>query len=280
MIKNILVCTDGSSHGDVACEYGLHLAKKLGARLVGLHVLDSRMLEGPLMADISGWIGAQPYGAQLQQFRELMENKGAAVVSALSDRCHQEEMVIETWIKMGHPARVILEEESHAELVILGQNGEHAQWSGDMMGSNAERVVRQSVKPCLVTPGAFQPISKILAAYDGSAHAGQALTHAAELAPALGVELLILTACENENEKEAEEISHDGLRQAEAHGCQAVNLVVDGPAEEAILENATEQQCDLIIVGAYGHGRIRELILGSTATSLITRSHLPVMIVR
>jgi len=152
MIKSILVCLDGSEHGDAACAMALHLTARLQARLLGLHVLDSRMLEGPLMADLSGWIGAQPYGAQLQQFRELMEQKGQAVVRAFDDRCSKAGIQAESWLKMGHPARVILEEEARAELVVMGQRGEHAEWMGGLMGSTVERVVRHSVKPCLIVP--------------------------------------------------------------------------------------------------------------------------------
>ena len=80
MIKSILVCTDGSENGNTACEYAADLAVKLKAKIAALHVLDSRMLEGPLLADISGWLGAQPFAAQLDQFRTLMESKGEAVI--------------------------------------------------------------------------------------------------------------------------------------------------------------------------------------------------------
>jgi nucleotide-binding universal stress UspA family protein len=280
MIKNILVCTDGSAHGTAACRYAAFLSRQLQARLIGLHVLDSRMLEGPMMADISGWVGAQPYGAQLRQFRELMEEKGQSVVAALNELCEQDGVEVESWTKMGHPSRVMLEEESRAELLILGQKGEHAQWGGDMMGSNAERVVRHSVKPCLVTPETFDPITKVLIAYDGSGHAGQALTEAVELALALQVELVIATAVEDDDQDKAQAVSNDARKQAAAHGCTAANLVIEGQPEEAILETAREHKCDLVVVGAYGHSRIREMILGSTTVALITRSHLPVMLVR
>jgi nucleotide-binding universal stress UspA family protein len=62
MIKPILVATDGSEYGSIATRFRIHLAQKLNAHLTGLHVLDSRLLEGPLLANISGWIGANPYG--------------------------------------------------------------------------------------------------------------------------------------------------------------------------------------------------------------------------
>lgn len=280
MIKSILVCVDGSPHGDAACETALHLTVRLKGRLLGLHVLDSRLLEGPLMADLSGWIGAQPYGAQLQQFRELMEQKGQAVVRAFDDRCAKAGVVAESWLKMGHPARVILEEEARAELVVLGQRGEHADWMGEMMGSTVERVIRHSVKPCLVVPVPFRPFTRMLAAYDGSQHAGQALREAAELAVALDIELVVLTVAEPGDPNKAEPVSRDAMAMAGAHGARARALVVPGRPTATILECAQKEACNLIVVGAYGHSRVRELILGSTTTTLMSRSSAPVMLVR
>ena len=280
MIKSILVCTDGSEFGDTACEYGINLALQLKAGLAGLHVLDSRMLEGPLLADISGWLGAQPFGAQLQQFRELMEQKGAAVIAAFDKLSEEKGVLFEGHVKMGHPAQVILAEEASAELVIMGQNGEHAEWSGDMIGSTVERVVRHSLKPCLVTPLKYQPVTKILTAFDGSPHASRALHEAIELALALSVPLVILVVAENFDLTNAREIAENGMKLARAHECAAAHLVVEGQPEQLILTKAEELGCNLIVVGAYGHNRIRELVLGSTTTSLITETHLPLMLVR
>ncbi|OQW95474.1 MAG: hypothetical protein BWK77_07390 [Verrucomicrobia bacterium A1] len=280
MIKSILVCTDGSPHGDVAAEYAVYLTQKLKARLLALHVLDSRMLDGPLMADISGWVGAQPYGAQLQQFRDLMQQKGEAVIRAFNSRCETAGVTAETWIKMGHPPRVILEEEARAELLVMGQKGEHATWIGEMMGSNVERVVRHSVKPCLVTPDAFRPISRILAAYDGRSHASQALREATELSLAMQVELVVLTTFENSDRERAEQISSDARELVKAHDCKALGLVVQGRTAATILDSAREEGCNLIVLGAYGHTRIRAMILGSTTTQVIARSRVPVMLVR
>lgn len=280
MIKSLMVFTDGSPGGDVACNYAIFLAQRLKARLGGCHVLDSRMLEGPLMADISGWIGAQPYGAQLQQFRILMQQKGESIMAAFAKACEEAGVDAEAEIKMGHPARVILEEETRTELVVLGQNGEHAEITGEMIGSTVERVTRHSIKPCLVTPARFRPIGRILAAYDGSGHASKALHEAIELALALQAPLVILTVAEDQEAGRAREVAEDGLRMARAHECAAANLVVQGRPDQVILTRAEELGCDLIVVGAYGHSRIRAMILGSTTQTLVSRSHLPVLLVR
>ncbi len=281
MMKSILVCTDGSRHGDTACDYAIALARNLKAQLTGVHVLDSRMLEGPLMADISGWIGAQPYGSQLQQFREMLEQKGNVIIEAFNDRCAKAGLDAEGVIRMGHPSRVLIEEETRAEMIILGQRGNHADLVGEALGSTAERVVRHSIKPCMVTPSSFREINKIMAAYDGSPHASQALHEAIELAQALQAELIILTVAEQDDAERMNEISREGMRLAEAHECRAVNLVSeDTRSSRAVIDNANEQGCDLIVMGAYGHSRIREMILGSTTTYVMTHADVPVMLVR
>ena len=279
MIKSILVSTDGSPYGDIAAEYAISLSKRLGARLIGLHTLDSRMLDGPLMADISGWLGAQPYAGQLPQFRELLEEKGKAVLTSFADRCEKENIAAETILKTGHPAHVALQEEARAELLIFGQKGEHAQWSG-MLGSITERIIRSSNRPSMITPESYRPIDKILCAFDGSDHAGNALHEATELAVGLDVELLILTVTEDDDFETAERTAVDGLKLAQAHGCTCGMRVAGGEARRVILEQAGEQGCDLIVMGAYGHSRIREMILGSVTTHVIAHTTVPVMFVR
>ena len=280
MIKTMMVFTDGSEGGDTASRYAVFLAKRLGAKLTGCHVLDSRLLEGPLLADISGWIGAQPFSGQLKQFRDLLQQKGEAVIAALLNLAESEGLDMDAQLKMGHPARIILEEEARAELIVLGQNGEHAELTGEFIGSTVERVARHSVKPCMVTPNVFRPITKILCAFDGSAHSSKALHEAIELALALQAPLVILSVAESHDLALARERAEDGIRMARAHECAAANLVVEGRPDQMIPLKAEELGCELIVVGAYGHSRIREMILGSTTHTLITQSHLPVLLVR
>jgi nucleotide-binding universal stress UspA family protein len=280
MIKSILVCTDGSPHGDTACDYGFHLGGKLKARVSGLHVLDSRVLEGPLMADISGWLGASPYADQIQQFRDLLEQKGQAVAEAFEKRAVTAGISASCEVKMGHPARIILEQEVHAELVVLGQRGEHAELAGDVAGSVADRVVRHSVKPCLMTPQSFKPVGKILVAYDGSSLASKALHEGIELAMAISAPLVVLAVAEHRDLDVAQEYALAAMRLVRAHECPAAPMVAEGPAGQVIMAKAEETGADLIVVGAFGHTRMRQLVLGSTTSFLMARSTKPVMLVR
>lgn len=281
MIRSLMVCTDGSPHADTACDYAIDLSVRLQAQLSALHVVDARLLEGPLMADLSNWIGAQPYGAQVPQFRELLDRKGETILEAFTQRCAAKNLSPATFQGSGHPVHIILEEEAKAELLVLGQKGEHAGWSEYLMGSTVERVVRQSLKPCLVTPDAFRPISKAVVAFDGSGHAAKALHEAIELAQALNIALSLVTVADPETpEGRAEQILKDGLKLVKAHAFEADSAVVKGKPADAILDYARAQKGDLIVMGAFGHSRIREMILGSTTARVVASAGLPVLLVR
>ncbi len=280
MIKSLMVCTDGSDPAAIAVAYGIHLAHGLKARLSGCHVLDSRTLEGPLLADISGLLGAQPYADQVAQIRQLLEHRGTAILEAFNKDAQAEGLDAECLLRTGHPARVILEAEACAELILLGQRGEHAEQSGEMIGSVAERVIRHSIKPCLVTPPAFRPIRRILVAFDGSNVSSKALHEGVELALALRLPMVLLTVAEEHGRERARAIVEDGMRLVRAHEGVAAQLVVEGRPDHVILTQAEELGCDLIVVGAYGHSRIREMILGSTTQNLVARAHCPVLLVR
>lgn len=280
MIRSILVCTDGSAHGDSACDCAIHLAQKLRAQLECLHVLDSRTLEGPLMADLSGWLGASPYAAQLGQFRLMLENKGRTILELFDRKAKEAGVPAEARLVMGHPARIIPELAANTELVVMGRRGEHADLDNDSAGTTAERTVRRSERPVLLVPRAFDPPRKILVAYDGSNHASKALHEAIEFAQALNVPLVALCVAEHHDLDAAQEYAQTAMRLVRAHDGVAAPMVAKGLAGPAILKVADEIGANLIVAGAFGHTRIHELILGSTSSFLMSRSTKPVLLVR
>lgn len=280
MTQKILVCTDGSDYAKTACDYAFFLAGLNKGSVTGIHVLDSRMLEAPMMVDSAGWIGAEPFGEQLQLFREVTEKKGEAVADAFNKYVAEKGADASIEIKMGHPPAVILDEEENFDLVIAGQKGEDAQWIGSMIGSTAERVARHSTKPCMITPEKFVPVTRILAAFDGSEHAREALTKASEMAKANRFELIMLCVADGVEPEENQRIADEGMAIIQSYGCDAEAIVAEGDAEALILDTVAKRECNLLVVGAYGHSRIREMILGSTTTHLIARSDIPVMLFR
>src|ERR1017187_104031 len=280
MYKTILLCTDGSPAAEVAGDYAIWFARKLGASLRALYVTDIRLLEGPWLADLSGAVGAQAYSAMLPQLQKIQEEKAMMVLAAAKERCQKSGVACETVHETGGLVQAILDQERRADLVILGQHGEHAEWAGGMLGSSVERVVRASVKPCLITPEKFHEIGHMLIAYDGSDESSKALRAGIALAPTLGVKVTITMVAALGGEDSAAVTLEKARQRALGSGVEDQVEVLHGDPEEEILELRETIGADLIVMGAYGHTRIRELILGSTTSQVIRKATVPVLSVR
>lgn len=68
--------------------------------------------------------------------------------------------------------------------------------------------------------------------------------------------------------------------QARLGGFEPVCCLVEGHAEQVIAKYAAEKNIDLLLMGAYGHNRIRHLVIGSTTTQILRSSHIPVLLFR
>jgi len=73
--RKILIPTDGSANSLTALEYGIYIARKLNASLIGLYVLDVNLIQGPMLTDISGSVGMPPYDGFLTQWKHLLTKK-------------------------------------------------------------------------------------------------------------------------------------------------------------------------------------------------------------
>lgn len=56
-------------------------------------------------------------------------------------------------------------------------------------------------------------------------------------------------------------------------------LIKNGDPAGVIIQTATEQHCDLIVMGTHGHGAIVDALLGSTARSVVRKSKIPVLVI-
>ena len=280
MYQRILLCSDGSPAANVATDYAIWFARKLRARLRILYITDIRVLEGPLLADISGALGAQPYAALLPQLKQLQREKAETIFADAASRGRKAGVDCDTSYVTGTLVPAVLDHERDADLVVLGQRGEHARWLGNMLGSSVEHMIRASIKPCLVTPEEFRETSHILVAYDGSAESNKALRASLELAANLRVQFTVATVCQPEDEAEASRFLQQAQEQARQQKLAAEVQLLHGHAETEILRLCDRINADLIVMGAYGHTRIRELILGSTTSHVLRKATVPVLLTR
>jgi nucleotide-binding universal stress UspA family protein len=278
MMKNFLVPVDGSEYSTGAVGYAAALAARKGGRITLLNVINVTSLEGPFLADLSGSIGITPFLDFQKKVRAALEEKGGLILENHSATLRERGVEHSTRIETGVVGRVICQEAMDHDAVVIGRRGEHASWRGFLLGSVVEEVVRGCARPVIVTPREEGPLTKLLVAYDGSRTAGKALGVAAGLAGTLSLPVTVV--CVSSDSRSGHGLLDEAESFLEPHGIKATKVLESGPAVEGILEAAKRGGCDIIVMGAYGHSRVRELLVGSTTDGLLRKSGVPVLLYR
>lgn len=140
MYKKILIPTDGSESSLDAESHGLKLAKKMGASVTVLHVVE------PIYAP------QVPAGSPPIMFDdqiETLEAAGEKIVEHVKEKGEKEGVTITTVVVRGHPAHEIIEYAKEHDLVVMGTLGGSA-LAHLFMGSVTEKVARHAPCPVLV----------------------------------------------------------------------------------------------------------------------------------
>jgi len=169
---------------------------------------------------------------------------------------------------------------ARADLVLLGKRGENVNFATEHLGSMLERVVRSASKPCLVTPRQFRPIDHVAVAYDGSPSCKKALEFMSKVELFTAFNLQVIVVNEGRHEDDAAELLAEAELMLNRFSLYPACQVLNGVAETAIADYVKQTKVDLLVAGAYGHTRIRELLIGSTTTALLRNCHVPVLCFR
>lgn len=276
-LKRILVPTDGSDAAAAGMHYAIALAKRQGASVHGLHVVDVKLLEGPFLRDISASLGTAPYVNYQGHVALILEERGKAALEAFHQACDAAGVSCETSLVTGIVTRTILEKGDLADLIVMGRGGEHTQWLDGLVGSTTEAVVRRAVRPVLVTGVETPGYKLILVAFDGSRHAHSALHVAARYSAEWDIRLHVLSAGESSR---AQAASAEARSYLSNHPSAVEYVVKEEDPSEAITRYAKDCGASLLAMGAYGHTKMRELVVGSTTAYALNHAPCPVLLVR
>ncbi len=285
MIRKILAALDNSDCGRSAGKYAAYLGAELNAGVEALTVVDIRPLEGPILRDFTAHLGLEPFETYTQALRDVLQQRADEVLAHFKQDATEQSLdpeQISAGSELGIVAETICRRASSADLVVIGQFGESPVSSGGLLGSTSEQVVRRTNRPVLVCPPTFRPITKALVAYDATPKAEDALHVAADFASQLGIALTVLVVRDGEqvDEERAEVIRDQADRYLSNANLRAEFTIVDGNPEEVILAYADNDEHNLIAMGAFGHGRIRQLFVGSVTAHVMRSSKVPVLLSR
>ncbi len=256
-------------------EVAFALARDMQAHLVGLHTVRPVYLPAHVLAEAGP--SAELMLASQKAAVERLENEARAAFESTAARFGHR--TIEWRVARQDPLDAMVLSARYADLVIASQPVPGEDWNGEAHRMR-DSLTLLTGRPVLFVPyaGAFPVVGKkVLVAWDAGRESARAV---ADSHPFLSRAQWVRVAVFNPGRRHGEEPGADiGLHLAR-HGIK-VSAVArvnhDVGIGELILSEAADCGADLLVMGAYGHSRIRELALGGATRTLLDAMTLPVL---
>lgn len=281
---HIVACIDGSEAALAVCDYSAWAGRRMDVPLMLLHVLDEEKY--PAKTDMSGSIGLgsrehlQEELASLDQERSKLALKHGHLLLDEAEKRVMASGVGKASKRQRHDelASSLVELEPESRLFVMGLHGESSAAAGRHVGSQLETVIRSVHRPVFLVPDEFRAPRSAMLAFDGSPTAFRSIELLAGTPVFKGMPLHLVMVGSDTEEHWAQ------LQRAkEALDNQGVDIhlaIRDGDVEQALHSYQEEHDIDVLIMGAYGHSRIRRFLVGSTTTKMLETAKKPLVILR
>ena len=284
-MSKMLAFIDGSIYSDSVCDHVIWAAAGDQFDVSLFNVIEGAYnVDAP--SNFSGNLGAEAKNKLLAELSELdqkraklAQKKGRLVLDLARDSLINGGLTnVEIHLRNGDFVETVTEFQGNSDLIVIGKRGEAADFAKLHLGSNLERLIRSTNRPVLVAARSFKPIKRVLVAFDGGRSSYGAIDYIASNKSYVELECHIVV------------VGHDGSR-GHKQSIHAENLLKKagmnytvfferGEPEKVISEHVEKHDVDLLVMGAYGHSRIRNLMIGSTTTQMIRSCLVPVLLFR
>jgi len=284
-MSTLIAVIDGSAYSASVCEHAAWIADRADYEIDLVHVLGRRSVSSE-PANLSGSIGLGARSSLLAELAELdaqkarlAQKRGRAILvdaeKLISDRGIKR---VHTRLRNGEIVETVQQLEKSADVIVIGKRGEAADFDSLHLGSNVERVIRSTTKPVLVASRQFTPISKVLFAFDGGASSLKAIEFLSRQPyyNDMRCHVLLVGSDNTSNRRQVE----GAVASLINGGFEATGEILQGQAEAVFTEQVESQGYNLTVMGAYGHSRIRNMIIGSTTSEMIRSCKVPVLLFR
>lgn len=284
MTTRILALVDGSTYATSVCHAATWIAGKLGGGVDLLHILPDIHAKGT--GDLSG---ALTLGARTALMEELVTldaqraklaaKQGHAILDDAAALLAGDGVTpVEQKLRHGDLIETLTALMPEVRALVIGKRGEGSAGAFDHLGSNLERIIRSATVPVFVAAREFLPIEKVLIAYDGSASADRAVERVAQSPVFEGLTAVLVYAGADTPAVRSQ--MNAAQSRLAAGGLQASTAIEPGEPETALERKIAAEGFDLLVMGAYGLSRLRNLIIGSTTTAMIRGCKVPVLLYR
>ena len=283
-MNDVLACIDGSLQASAVCDCAAWASLRLGAPLTLLHVLDHQQY--PVATNLSGNIGLGSREYLLDELAALDEKRSRLALEEgriMLDTARQRAITAgvaqpDVRQRHGNLVQTLRDLAADIRLLVIGKQGEGSGSDLQHIGSQLESVTRTLHRPILVTPASFTAPESVMLAFDGSetTRKGVEMLANSELFKDLPIHLVMVGA-DTADSSALIESARDALV---AGGFEVHAAIRAGEVEPTLHAYQAEHGVGLLVMGAYGHSRIRQFLVGSTTTSMIRTTTTPLLLLR
>jgi nucleotide-binding universal stress UspA family protein len=271
--KTILVYVDTGRSAPARLKLSAELAARFAAHVTGLYV--RRPFQAPAFSDA---------GPAMDSLYRTYENTAKAdealATAAFRDLIGSTGLSSEWRVTDGLAEEIVAAHARYADLMIVGQSepNDATTTPSDL----AETVVIASERPVIIVPhiGVTKPPGKtVLLCWNGTREAARAATGALPILKQADKVIILLIDPRNDGDPEG-----PGGRVATwlvRHGVKAVvkrDTAGGSDVGGVILSRAADQDADLVVMGLYGHSRMREWVLGGASRTLLASMTVPLLV--
>jgi nucleotide-binding universal stress UspA family protein len=275
-IKTMLVHVDDGTHAPSHVDTAVALARDVGARLIGAYLVPT----GDMSPSVAALL---PKDLVARRMREASQAQSAAKLAFYAAATRGSLDRIEWRAPAGDPMRALVMHGRCSDLVVLGQPDHE-----DPLASFAGDLVTEALfglgRPILMVPytGTQATLGKrVLIATDGGREAARAIADAMPMIERAAQVRMLVGAPEDSSESPG--FTEVGTRFSgwlRDHGVEPMIERYDmdsGDKGEWLLSRAADYASDLIVMGGYGHARVREMVLGGMTRTILRSMTVPVL---
>lgn len=267
--KTILVHCDNQPTTTTRVKLAIDLARRHDAHLLGMAAVPVPQLPIDMMAP--------PSGDLLTLLEENNKTQLAAAKASFDQATKAAGLAGEFITRVDDPVQTFTTALRYADLAIVGQRT-----SDSSDGDLPESVAIASGRPVIVVPhvGYSKPVGgNVLLAWNASAQAAHAATAALPLLTAAKTVTLLVVDGAGDS-AHGDEPGADAARWLVRHGVKVEVLREasgDAGVGNIILSRVLDLDIDLVVMGVYGHSRLRELVLGGASRTILSSMTVPVL---
>lgn len=284
--KYVLCCINGFKPSEAVIDYGSWLSKKANTTLKLFHGLDTLYHEND--SDLSGSIGLGAREDLLEEFvkieheqNKLLQKRGKLILEAGKERAQKNGVAtIDQCLRKGKVIENVLDLKDKISIAVIGKYGEKHQDRQDqtVVGHKVESIVRAVEKPILIVSEDYQEPKSLCLAFDGSDGAKKALDFIAKNFCFRALEVhVVYVGAENDKIKSDLEEARSVLEEVTI---STKTAFLQGEVGEGLNDYISKNDISLLAMGAFSHSWLRDMVMGSLTSKVISIVRKPVLLVR